>query len=200
VIHFVLHIDGVSVSRGERVLFEGLSVTLGSGELLHLRGANGCGKTSLLEVLAGLRRPATGRVRTAGQDLPRHWIGHRNALAAALSPLENLAFWAQRNGADPQLAASALERLGLRGPVCRRPARILSAGQKRRSALARLVLAPRPLWLLDEPLDGLDVDGIGLTAELLDAHLRGGGAVVMTSHQPLPSGLQGVRVLALDTQ
>ncbi len=194
----MFHLDRLSVSRGDRVLFSGLGATLGQGELLHLRGANGCGKTSLLEVLAGLRRPADGAVRVDGPDLPRHWIGHRNALAMSLSPLENLAFWARLNGADPQQAGPALERLGLRGAVCKRPVRMLSAGQKRRSALARLVLAPRPLWLLDEPLDGLDVDGIDLIASLLDVHLRGGGAVVMTSHQSLPAGLPGVRVLALD--
>lgn len=194
----MLRIDRLSVSRGDRVLFTGLSGALGSGELLHLCGANGCGKTSLLEVLAGLRRPVQGSVRTDDPTLPRHWVGHRNALAASLSPLENLMFWAQLNGGDAQLARSALERMGVQGGVCRRQTRVLSAGQKRRSALARLLLVPRPLWLLDEPLDGLDSDGIALVADLLAAHLQDGGAVVMTSHQPLPAGLRGVRSLALD--
>jgi heme exporter protein A len=194
----VLRIDRLSVSRGDRVLFAGLHAALGRGELLHLCGANGCGKTSLLEVLAGLRRPAEGSLHAGEPPLPRHWIGHRNALAAALSPLENLRFWAQLNGGDPQRARGALERMGVHGAVCRRQTRVLSAGQKRRSTLARLLLVPRPLWLLDEPLDGLDVAGIALVADLLAEHLRDGGAVVMTSHQPLPAGLPGVRTLALD--
>jgi heme exporter protein A len=119
-------------------------------------------------------------------------------LVTATRSLENLRFWAQLNGGDPQRARDALERMGLSAGVCRRHTRVLSAGQKRRSALARLLLVPRPLWLLDEPLDGLDAGGIALVADLLATHLRDGGAVVMTSHQPLPAGLPGVRTLALD--
>ena len=197
-VQILLQLDRLSVSRGDRVLFTGLSLALRPGELLHVRGANGCGKTSLLEVLAGLRRSTAGDVCGEPDPLPRHWIGHRNALSPSLTPQENLEFWAGLNGADPAKAGDALAAVGLAAGVRRRPARVLSAGQKRRSALARLLIQSRPLWLLDEPLDGLDADGIALVAGLLRRHLHGGGAVVMTSHQPLPPDLPTVRELALD--
>lgn len=194
----MLQIDCLSVSRGDRVLFTDLSFALLPGELLHVRGRNGCGKTTLLEVLAGLRRNTDGTVHYTPGDLPRHWIGHRNALSPSLSPQESLEFWAGLNGADRSGVGDALAAVGLMPAVRRRPARVLSAGQKRRSALARLLLQARPLWLLDEPLDGLDADGIALIAGLLRAHLQGGGGVVMTSHQALPAGLSRVRELVLD--
>ncbi|WP_352888092.1 heme ABC exporter ATP-binding protein CcmA [Sinimarinibacterium thermocellulolyticum] len=194
----MLKIDRLSLSRGDRVLFSGLSLSLSAGELLHVRGANGCGKTSLLEALAGLRRVASGVIRTQPDPLPLHWIGHRNALSASLSPLQNLEFWAGLHGADAAAADAALAAVGLKPAVRKRAVRSLSAGQKRRCALARLLLQVRALWLLDEPLDGLDADGIALMADLLRAHLDGGGLVVMTSHQMLPAALPGVRELALD--
>jgi heme exporter protein A len=194
----VLQVDRLSLSRGDRVLFAGLSLTLQPGELLHVRGANGCGKTSLLEALAGLRSVSEGAIRHQPNALAQHWIGHRNALSLSLSPLENLEFWAGLNGADGGAAGDALAALGLKPGASRRPVRTLSAGQKRRSALARVLVQSRPLWLLDEPLDGLDAEGIALIAELLGRHLQDGGGVVMTSHQPLPSGLPRVRELLLD--
>ncbi|WP_370304986.1 heme ABC exporter ATP-binding protein CcmA [Sinimarinibacterium flocculans] len=194
----MLQIDRLSIGRGDRVLFAGLSVALQPGELLHVRGANGCGKTSLLEAIAGLRRCAQGGIRSTPDELARHWIGHRNALSPSLTPRENLQFWAGLNGADAGAADEVLTAVGLGAGVRRRAVRALSAGQKRRSALARLLLQPRPLWLLDEPLDGLDADGIALIAGLLRDHLHGGGGVIMTSHQPLPAGLPAVRELALD--
>ncbi len=180
------------------MLFTGLNLALQPGQLLHVRGRNGCGKTTLLEVLAGLRRSSAGVVHSTPDDLARHWIGHRNALSLSLSPQENLEFWAGLNGAGRSGVSDALAAVGLKPAVRRRPVRVLSAGQKRRSALARLLLQSRPLWLLDEPLDGLDADGIALIAELLRTHLDRGGGVVMTSHQPLPTGLPVVRELALD--
>lgn len=179
------------------MLVSGLSFALDAGELLHLRGANGTGKTSLLEILAGLRHAASGTIATAPAELGVHWIGHRNALSPQLNAIENLQFWCGINGADATQALPALQRIGVPGGACRRPVRTLSAGQKRRSALARLLLASRPLWLLDEPLDGLDRDGIALFADLLASHLRGGGMVVMTSHQALPAGLPSVREVEL---
>ncbi|MEQ1438303.1 heme ABC exporter ATP-binding protein CcmA [Fontimonas sp. SYSU GA230001] len=192
-----LQINQLCVNRGDRVLLSDLSFALCAGELLHLRGANGTGKTTLLEVLAGLRRAGSGRIATEPAELGRHWIGHRNALSPPLSAVENLQFWCGLNGADASGVGPALDRLGVPSGARRRPVRTLSAGQKRRSALARLLLAPRPMWLLDEPLDGLDGGGIALFADLLAAHLRSGGMVVMTSHQALPAGLPGVRALDL---
>lgn len=192
-----LLIDQLCVKRGDRVLVPALSFRVAAGELLHLRGANGSGKTSLLEMLAGLRPAETGTIRREPDDLPPHWVGHRNALAPHLSATENLQFWCGLNGIDAGRALPALERMNLPPGARRRPVRTLSAGQKRRSALARLLLAQRPLWLLDEPLDGLDRDGIAVFAELLETHLRGGGLVVMTSHQSLPPGLPSVRELEL---
>ncbi len=192
-----LQIEQLCVKRSDRVLVSGLSFALGAGELLHLRGANGCGKTSLLEVIAGLRPVEQGAIRRDPEALALHWIGHRNALALHLSAIENLQFWCGLNGADGRQVGAALEQLRVPPGARRRPVRTLSAGQKRRSALARLLLAPRPLWLLDEPLDGLDRDGIAVFTQMLATHLRGGGMVLMTSHQPLPDGLPAVRELEL---
>ncbi len=190
-----LLIQALCIRRGDRVLVPTLDLAVTSGELLHVRGANGSGKTTLLEMLAGLR-PAEG-IRREPEDMPLHWIGHRNALASHLSPIENLQFWCGVNGVDAAGVVPALERMRLPPAARRRPVRMLSAGQKRRSALARLLLVQRPLWLLDEPLDGLDRDGIAILGELLSAHVRAGGLVVMTSHQALPANLPSVREIEL---
>lgn len=190
-----LSVQQLSVARGERVLFKDLSFAVDTGEALHLRGRNGAGKTSLLEVLSGLRQPAAGEVQ-APDVAQLHWLGHRNALNLALTPAENLAFWCSLNRLSEDDILPALERLGV-SKLRHRACRTLSAGQKRRAALARLLLARRPLWLLDEPLDGLDSDGLALFAMLLREHLEQGGAAIVTSHQPLPQGLPGVRELRL---
>lgn len=191
----VLSVHGLSVARGERALFTDLEFALDAGDLLHLRGRNGAGKTTLLETLCGLRRPAAGELR-APEPSALHWLGHRNALNPALTPLENLEFWCGLNGVDARAVLPALERTGV-ARLRYRACRTLSAGQKRRTALARLLLSRRVLWLLDEPLDGLDADGLALFATLLAEHLDGGGAALVTSHQPLPPGLARVRVLHL---
>ncbi len=193
---FQLEIRDLAVRRGPRVLFERLGFSLSDGEILHLQGANGAGKTSLLETLAGLRRPASGQVLGLPEERGLHWLGHRNALNLSLSVLENLEFWCGLNGASAQACQPALERVGI-WKLRHRLVRTLSAGQKRRAALARLLAQRRPLWLLDEPLDGLDRQGLELFAQLLGEHAASGGGAIVTSHQPLPAGLSGVRNLVL---
>lgn len=179
----LLQVRQLSVARGDRDIVTDFSLSLGRGTRCLLRGANGAGKTSLLEALAGLREPSGGAiVQRAGIV----WVGHRNALNPALSAQENLAFWCELHGAPKAQAPDALKRMGLIGRTRSRPSRGLSTGQKRRAALARLLLSPAPLWLIDEPLAGLDVDAIPLFAELLSEHEARGGAVLLTTHQPLP--------------
>lgn len=193
----LLRVEQLNVTRGDRTLVADLSFALEAGEVLHLRGANGIGKSSLLEMLAGVRSIGSGSVRRQPEDAGLHWLGHRNGLNPHLSAIENLRFWCGLNGVPAEGIAATLERMGLAPRARLRPTRTLSAGQKRRTALARLLLAPRPLWLLDEPLDGLDVDGLALFGQLLAEHLDTGGAALVTSHQPLPRGLRSVRTLVL---
>lgn len=184
-------VQNLAVARGDKRLLQGLEQRLLGGEVVHLTGRNGIGKTSLLEALAGLRQPESGSVQ--GVDSERvHWLGHKNGLSPALTPVENLEFWCGLSGADARGVRSALERLHL-GRAANRPVRVLSTGQKRRSALARLLLQPRPWWLLDEPFAGLDTDGVALLAELIAHHTSSGGGVLMTSHQALPASCGAVR-------
>ncbi|MBA4285778.1 MAG: heme ABC exporter ATP-binding protein CcmA [Xanthomonadaceae bacterium] len=193
-----LEVHQLVVSRGDRVVLDGLSFAVSAGEVLHILGRNGAGKTSLLEVLCGLRRADSGRIDPQPEGRALHWIGHKNALNPALSATENLAFWAALNGATLADPRAALAAVGLHKGQLTRPAAQLSTGQKRRAALARLVAAPRPWWFLDEPLAGLDIEGLALFAELLGRHAAGGGAVLVTSHQPLPGVVPGLRHLDLD--
>ena len=195
-----LEVSGLAVARGDRSVVEGLGFSVATGEILHIRGRNGAGKTSLLEVLCGLRHPAAGRIASGPQPAELHWLGHKNGLNPALSAEENLRFWCALNG-QPRAAVDAvlepaLQRVGLKA-LRHRPCGKLSTGQRRRAALARLLALPRPWWFLDEPLAGLDQSGIELLTDLLEAHARGGGAVLLTSHQPLPERLPGVRLLDL---
>jgi heme exporter protein A len=185
----LLRVDGLECRRGERTLFSGLGFALGPGEIVWVRGANGQGKTTLLRTLAGLSAPETGRVAWADpQPLVRFlYLAHANALKEELTVAESLRFLVELAGGaptDPALAA-ALARFGLAG---RRdaPVRTLSQGQRRRVALARLALpGAAPTWLLDEPFDALDADGVEILNALLVEHTRNGGAVVLTSHLPL---------------
>ncbi len=183
-------VRGLAVQRGERLLFEDLHFTATPGELLLLRGPNGSGKTSLLLALAGILRPSTGTISVVGgspderpgADL--HLFGHLPALKSRLTLDENLDFWATLNGGDRTLIAPSLETVGLAG-LDGLEAGHLSAGQTRRLSLARLLVADRPIWLLDEPTAALDSEGDALVERLLDAHLRRGGLAVAATHRDL---------------
>lgn len=192
----LLEFDQVSVARGDRVLLRGLTGAVAAGEILHIRGRNGIGKTSLLEVLGGLREAEQGAVTRAVEPEDCHWVGHRNGLNPALTPFENLRFWCAVQDASPEGVRGALREFDLQA-VADQPCRQLSAGQRRRAALARLALVRRSLWFLDEPLSGLDQAGIGHWLSLLADHQHQGGGAVITSHQMLPASLAGLRTLEL---
>lgn len=185
-----LVLDALAGRRGERVLFENLTLTLRPGEGAELRGPNGVGKTTLLLVVAGILRPAAGRVRLDGGDPEARpetaigYLGHRAALKGRLTVTENLRFWAALNGGTADAIAAALEVVGL-GGIAGLDAGLLSAGQSKRLALARLLVSERPVWLLDEPVAALDAEGEALVGRLLDAHLERGGIVLAATHQTL---------------
>ncbi|WP_203073022.1 heme ABC exporter ATP-binding protein CcmA [Falsiroseomonas ponticola] len=177
--------------RGERAVFAGLSFTLPPGGALLLVGANGAGKSSLLRLLAGLVPLAEGELLWQGQDALAdrvahaarlRYLSHQDALKPSLSARENLSFFARLWGGDTE---AALDSVGL-SDLADLPARVLSSGQKRRLALARLALAPAPLWLLDEPTVGLDTASVERLGLLLAAHRQAGGAVLAATHLPLP--------------
>lgn len=195
-----LSAHGLGCIRGGREVFEGIDFTVEGGEALAVTGRNGTGKTTLLRLIAGLLEPARGRLELTGgapdASLAEqaHYMGHRDALKPALSVLENLQFWYAFLGGRDAPAASALDTVGL-GGLAGLPAGYLSAGQRRRLALARLIAAPRPVWLLDEPTAALDSAGQQRLAELMRAHLAGGGIIVAATHGPL--GLDGARELRL---
>lgn len=164
--------------RGERLLFRGLSLVLEPGEALHVTGANGVGKSSLIRILAGLLRPFAGGVERRGAV---GLIDERHALDPEIPLGSALAFWGALDGGE-----GALDRLGLNG-LREVPVRYLSTGQKKRAALARLLAQRAPIWLLDEPLNGLDSGGMALVEGLIAEHLARGGLAVIASHQPLES-------------
>lgn len=190
-----LVLENLALARGDRRLFANFSLTIASGEVVHLTGRNGAGKTSLLEAIAGLRPPEAGRIRGPAAGA-LHWLGHKNGLHPALSAVGNLTFWCGLAGVDAMRIGPVLDRLQLKA-ARHRPCRTLSTGQKRRTALARLLLQARPWWLLDEPLAGLDVEGAALFAELVAEHRAAGGSVLVTSHQALPAACGAVRDVAL---
>jgi heme exporter protein A len=188
--------------RGGREVFTGLNFSADSGEALVVTGHNGAGKTTLLRLIAGLLEPAQGEIELSGgaadASLPEqaHYLGHRDALKPALTVLENLQFWYAFLGGRDAPAASALEPVGLAG-LAGLPAGYLSAGQRRRLSVARLLAAPRPVWLLDEPTAALDAAGQQRLLGLMQAHLAGGGIIVAATHGPL--GLDGAKELRLGT-
>ena len=164
--------------RGERLLFRKLSLALGPGEALHVTGANGIGKSSLIRILAGLLRPCAGTVERAGAV---GLLDERHALDPQVELGTALNFWLSVDGLD-----EASNRVELNA-LCDVPVRYLSTGQKKRAALARLLGQRAKIWLLDEPLNGLDSGGVALVEGLIAEHLAGGGLAVIASHQALSS-------------
>jgi heme exporter protein A len=196
----MLSVSHLSCVRGERRLFSDLGFDLGAGEWLHVQGENGAGKTTLMRALVGLSPPAEGEIRwrgelvgKLGEDYRREmlYLGHHGAVKEDLTPLENLKLAAALDGRtlDDREALSALHRFGLKGRE-ELPVRVLSAGQKRRVLLARLVTRNAVLWVLDEPFTALDVKAVDMLSALIGEHLQNGGLAILTSHQamPLPGG------------
>jgi heme exporter protein A len=182
--------------RGERLIFAGLDFALPAGGALILTGSNGSGKSSLLRLMAGLTPLEDGQLMWDGTDIGEdraahrarlHFIGHQDALKPALTVAETLGFWAGMRGGDASSAAAALDRFGL-GGLALWPCRLLSAGQRRRLALARLLASPAALWLLDEPFTGLDEEAAGYLDAALAEHRAGGGRLVISTHTPLALG------------
>jgi heme exporter protein A len=187
----VLEAQQLACWRAERLVFADLSFAVAPGEALLLTGANGSGKSSLLRLLAGLIPAAEGRLLWDGEEAlgdkighgaRLRYLGHQDALKPAMTARENLAFFARLWGGEVEAALAALDLL----PLAELPARVLSSGQKRRLALARLALAPCRLWLLDEPSVGLDAASVERLAPLFAAHRAAGGMVVAATHVPLP--------------
>jgi heme exporter protein A len=204
----MLTVADVSCRRGNRILFRGLNLLVRARELTWLRGRNGRGKTSLLRLAAGLAVPESGRISWGDQPVRRNaefqralvFVAHANALKEDLSVTESLQFLARMHARDDSIAAvrAALDRVGM---IHRQDAivRTLSQGQRRRVALARLALEDCPaIWILDEPYDALDVDGIAAINGLLREHLARGGSTLLTSHQPPGDGAPAMIEFDLD--
>ncbi len=192
--------ESLTCIRGGRTVFAGLSFSLGAGEALVVTGRNGAGKSSLLRVIAGLVHLEAGKLTlTGGEDEATvaeqaHYLGHQDALKSSLSVGENLAFWADFLGGSRAEISDALEAVDL-APLADLPAAYLSAGQRRRLSIARLLAVKRPLWLLDEPTSALDVQSQTRLAGLMRAHLEGGGMIIAATHGDI--GLDAPRELRL---
>ncbi|MCB1520696.1 MAG: heme ABC exporter ATP-binding protein CcmA [Hyphomicrobiaceae bacterium] len=204
-----LFVANLVVARGGRTIIDDLTFDVAGGEALLLTGRNGAGKTTLIRALAGYLRPIAGSVRLDGFDPERdvreacHYVGHLDANKASLSVMENVAFWQGYLGDGGSGTAAgdalwaALERFGL-DALADIPAAYLSAGQKRRLSLCRLLVARRPLWLLDEPSVSLDAASTVLLADVIGEHVAAGGIVIAATHLPL--GLGAARELRLGEQ
>lgn len=199
--------EALTCVRGERIVFVKLDFALASGDALVLLGPNGSGKSSLLRLMAGLLRPAAGRLlwdgRTVTEDREAHagrihYVGHHDAIKPVLTAAENLRFWARLHApgeAGDAKVGEALDRFGL-APLAATPGKMLSAGQKRRLNLARLLAAPAPLWLLDEPTVALDRASVKVLEAVIAGHRAAGGMVVVSTH--LDIALEGGREMFLD--
>ncbi|TMJ03041.1 MAG: heme ABC exporter ATP-binding protein CcmA [Alphaproteobacteria bacterium] len=176
--------------RGLRSVFNSINLELASGGALALVGPNGSGKSSLLRLIAGLLRPSAGWIELQGGDAERsvpeqaHYLGHLDALKPSLTVAENLRFWTRYLGEQTAALDEPLAATGL-GGLADLPAAYLSAGQRRRLSLARLIAVPRPIWLLDEPTSALDAGGQGRLADLMREHLATGGMLIAATHGPL---------------
>jgi len=183
----MLEVSDLAIARGGVRVLEGVSFALGPGAALVLRGPNGIGKTTLLRAVAGLQPPLSGAVRAAPETLV--YAGHADGIKPTLSVTENLSFWARVFGNRD--ISTALEAFALT-PLAERPAGMLSAGQKRRLGLARLLVTGRSVWLLDEPTVSLDRDAVAMFASVIETHLGAGGAALMATHIDLGIGGAGV--------
>ena len=179
----MLRVRDLAVSRGGVPLLAGVSFDVGPGEAVVLRGPNGVGKTTLLRTLAGLQPPDAGAAELA-EDAAA-FAGHADGLKGAMTVAENLLFWARLHGRHE--VGAAMEAYGI-APLAERAAADLSAGQRRRAGLARLIATGRPLWLLDEPAASLDAASVALFEAALAAHLAAGGAAVLSAHGPSAPG------------
>lgn len=194
-----LVVSDLACRRGGRLVLSGFGAEIGPGEALLVTGRNGAGKSTLLATIAGSLRPESGRIalegageRTITECL--HLVAHRDGLKGALSAAENLAFAADLLDGRDETPEAALRAVGLAGAGAL-PVAYLSAGQRRRVGLARLRVARRPIWLLDEPTTALDRDGVAIALRMMEAHLAGGGLLVAATHLPLP--LPGAREIVL---
>jgi heme exporter protein A len=190
---------GLRCVRGGREVLSGLDFEAESGEALAVVGPNGAGKTSLLRLIAGLLAPESGAIVVDGGDAEltlaeqAHYLGHRDAMKPALTVTENLAFWADFLGGTPADPAECIAAVGL-SHAAALPAGFLSAGQRRRLSIARLLAVKRPIWLLDEPTSALDLASQRIFAGLMAVHLAGGGMIIAATHAPLGIEARELRI------
>lgn len=191
--------QGLGCVRGGRDIFSGLDFAVPAGQALAVTGINGAGKSSLLRLIAGLLPAASGAITLEGGEAEltlaeqAHYLGHRDALKSSLTVLENLDFWREFLGGEAIDGTAILETVGL-GHAAYLPAAFLSAGQRRRLSIARLIAVNRPVWLLDEPTSALDTSGQTMVASLMSAHLRSGGIILAATHGPLGVPAQELRI------